>query len=113
MSMLKIPAALLVTGAMLVGLPAKAAPTAPRSAAAELMAQESDVVTVHFGGWGAWHHGPDVSAAMAGAANAYGGGHNDDYGYLALPYGSAAGWTPSGLRPRLWLPSLLWMGRLI
>ena len=61
MSMLKIPAALLVTGAMLVGLPAKAAPTAPRSAICQLMAQESDVVTVHFGGWGAWHHGPDVS----------------------------------------------------
>jgi hypothetical protein len=94
MSMLKIPAALLFLGAMLVGLPAKAAPAAP-SAATEPMAQGgSDVVKVHFGGWGGWHRGADFPAAAAadaliGATNTapyYDGGDGDDYGYLAFPY---------------------------
>jgi hypothetical protein len=60
MSKLKIPAALLVIGAMSLGVPAIAAPVAPLSAAAKPMAQESDLVQVRFGrwhGWGGWHGG--------------------------------------------------------
>ena len=64
MSKLKIPAAFLVIGAMSLGVPAIAAPVAPLSAAAQPMAQESDLVQVRFGrwhvgwhGWGGWHGG--------------------------------------------------------
>ena len=59
MSKLKIPAALLVIGAMSLGVPATSAPVTPLSAAAKQMAQESDLVQVRFGGWhggwGGWH----------------------------------------------------------
>jgi hypothetical protein len=59
MSKLKIPAALLVIGAMSLGVPAIAAPVTSFSAAAKPMAQESDLVQVRFGrwhgGWGRWH----------------------------------------------------------
>jgi hypothetical protein len=59
MSKLKIPAALLVIGAMSLGVPAISAPVTPLSAAAKQMAQESDLVQVRFGGWhggwGGWH----------------------------------------------------------
>jgi hypothetical protein len=55
MSKLKIPAAFLVIGAMSLGVPAIAAPVAPLSAAAQPMAQESDLVQVRFGGWRRWH----------------------------------------------------------
>jgi hypothetical protein len=41
MSKLKIPAALLVIGAMSLGVPATSAPVTPLSAAAKQMAQES------------------------------------------------------------------------
>ena len=57
MSKLKIPAALLVIGAMSLGMPAVAAPVTSLSAAAKPMAQESDLVKVRFGGWGGWHGG--------------------------------------------------------
>jgi hypothetical protein len=43
MSKLKIPAALLVMGAMSLGVPPIAAPATPLSAAAKLMAQESEL----------------------------------------------------------------------
>jgi hypothetical protein len=56
MSKLKIPAALLVIGAMSLGVPAIAAPVASLSAAAKPMAQESDLVQVRFG-WYGWHGG--------------------------------------------------------
>ena len=55
MSKLKIPAALLVIGAMSLGVPAIAAPVTPLSATAKPMAQESDLVRWH--GWGGWHGG--------------------------------------------------------
>jgi hypothetical protein len=64
MSKLKIPAALLVIGAMSLGVPAIAAPVSPLSAAAKPMAQESDLVQARFGrwhfgwhGWRGWHGG--------------------------------------------------------
>jgi hypothetical protein len=61
MSKLKIPAALLVFGAMSLGVPAIAAPVTALSAAAKPMAQQSDLVQVRFWvrwhGWGGWHGG--------------------------------------------------------
>jgi hypothetical protein len=58
MSKLKIPAALLVFGAMSLGVPAIAAPVTPLSAAAKPMVQESDLVQVRWHhGWGRWHWG--------------------------------------------------------
>ncbi len=106
MSKPKIPAALLVIGAMSLGAPAIAAPVTPLSAAAKPMAQESDVVQVRFGGWhggwGGWHGGRGFAAgalagALIGTAIAgpyYGGGYypyyGGDYGYSALPYGYPA-----------------------
>ena len=55
MSKLKIPAAFLVIGAMLLGVPAIAAPVIPLSAAAKPMAQESELVQVRWhGGWRRW-----------------------------------------------------------
>jgi hypothetical protein len=59
MSKLKIPAALLVIGAMSLGVPAIAAPVTPLSAAAKPMAQDSDLVRWHgwWRGWGGWHGG--------------------------------------------------------
>ena len=62
MSRLKIPAALLVMGAMSLGVPAIAAPVTSLSAAARPMAQQSDQVQVRFGrwhwhGWHGWHGG--------------------------------------------------------
>jgi hypothetical protein len=102
MSKLKIPAALLVIGAMSLGVPAIAAPVTSLSAAAKPMTQESDRVQVRFGGWhggwGGWHGGRGFPAgalagALIGAAIAapyYGGGYyayyDDDYGYPAPPY---------------------------
>ena len=54
MSKLKIPAALLVIGAMSLGVPAIAAPVTPLSATAN--AQQSDMVPVRWHrGW--WHGG--------------------------------------------------------
>jgi len=97
---LKIPAALLVMGAMSLGAPAVAAPLTPSSAAARPMAQQNDLVQVRYGGWhGGWHGGRGFPAgAFAGAliggaiaAPYYGGGYypyyDDNYGYAALPYG--------------------------
>jgi hypothetical protein len=60
MSKLKIPAALLVIGAMSLGVPAIAAPVSPLSAAAKPMAQESELVQVR------WHGG--CAGGTAGAA---------------------------------------------
>lgn len=61
MSKLKIPAALVVVGAMWLGAPAIAAPVTALSAAAKPMAQDSDLVQArwHFGwhGWRGWHGG--------------------------------------------------------
>ena len=62
MSKLTIPAALLVIGAMSLGVPAIAAPATALSAAAKPMAQENDQVQVRFGrwhwhGWRGWHGG--------------------------------------------------------
>src|SRR5260370_27620637 len=108
MSKLKLRVRFLVIGAMSVGVRASAAPVAPLSAAAQPMAQESDLVQVRFGGWhgggggwhgwGGWHGGRGFPAgalagALIGAAIAapyYGGSYypyyDDDYGYPALPY---------------------------
>jgi hypothetical protein len=112
MSKLKIPAALLVIGAMSLGAPAIAAPLTPSSAAAKPTAQQNDLVQVRYGGWhggwGGWHGGRGFPAgAFAGAliggalisgaiaAPYYGGGgyypyYDEDYGYAALPYGYPA-----------------------
>jgi len=57
MSKLKILAALLVIGAMSLGVSAIAAPVTALSAAAKPMAQESDHVQVRFGRWHGWHGG--------------------------------------------------------
>jgi len=57
MSQPKIPAALLVIGAMSLGAPAIAAPVTPLSAAAKPMAQESGPVQARFGRWHGWHGG--------------------------------------------------------
>jgi hypothetical protein len=107
MSKTKIPAVLLVIGAMSLGVPAMAAPVTPLSVAAKPMA-ESDLVQVRFGGWhggwGGWHGGPGLAAgalagALIGGAIAgpyYGGGYyayDDGYGYPALPYGYAPGYS--------------------
>jgi hypothetical protein len=105
MSKLGIAAALLVTGAMSLGAPASAAPVTSLSAAANPVAQQSDLVQVRYGGWhgggggwhGGWHGGGFPAAALAGAliggaiaAPYYGGGYNpyydDAYGYAAPTY---------------------------
>jgi hypothetical protein len=52
-SMTKIPAALFVFGAILLGAPAMAAPVTPLSGAARPMVQESDLAQARFG----WHWG--------------------------------------------------------
>jgi hypothetical protein len=57
MSKLKIPAALLVIGAMSLGEPAGAAPLTSLSAAAKPVAQESDLVQVRHRRWGGWRGG--------------------------------------------------------
>jgi hypothetical protein len=58
MSKLEIPAAFFVIGAMLLGVPAIAAPVTPLSAAAKPMAQESELVQVRWHGrWHGWHGG--------------------------------------------------------
>jgi len=124
MSKLKIPAALLVMGAVLLGAPAMAAPVTSLSAAAKPMAQESDLVKVRYGGWhgggggwhggwGGWHDGRGFPAgAFAGAliggaiaaAPYYGGGYypyryyDDDYGYPAPYYGDPAPYYGYGPR---------------
>ncbi|MDA9525479.1 hypothetical protein XI06_35490 [Bradyrhizobium sp. CCBAU 11434] len=57
-SMTRIPAALCVFGAILLGAPAMAAPVTPLSGAAKPMAQENDLVQARFGwhwGWGHSH----------------------------------------------------------
>ena len=53
-SMTKIPAALFVIGAILLGVPAMAAPVTPLSGVARPMVQESDLVQARFG-WGHLH----------------------------------------------------------
>lgn len=123
MSRHKIPAALLVMGAMSLGVPAIAAPVTSLSAAAKPMAQESDLVQVRYGGWhgggggwhggwGGWHGGRGFPAgAFAGAliggaiaAAPYGGGYypypyyDDDYGYPAPYYGDPAPYYGYGPR---------------
>jgi len=57
MSKLKIPAALLVIGAISLGGPAIAAPVTALSAAAKPMAPESNLVQVRWHGWHGWHGG--------------------------------------------------------
>jgi hypothetical protein len=59
MSKLKISAALLVIGAMSLGVPATAAPVTALSAAAKPMAQQSDLIQARFGRWHwrGWHGG--------------------------------------------------------
>lgn len=54
MSVTKIPAALFVVGAILLGTPLMAAPVTPLSGAAKPAVQESNPVQVRFG-W--WHRG--------------------------------------------------------
>jgi len=107
MSSLKIPAALLVMGAISLGAPATAAPLMSLSAAANPVAQDSDLVQVRYGGWhggrGGWHGGwgfPGgalAAGALIGGAIAapyYGGGYSpyygDAYGYAPAPYGDPA-----------------------
>ncbi|MBR0841959.1 hypothetical protein JQ607_17310 [Bradyrhizobium liaoningense] len=59
MSMTRMPAALFVIGAILLGAPAMAAPVTPLSGAAKPMVQESDLTQARFGWWhrglGHWH----------------------------------------------------------
>jgi hypothetical protein len=59
MSKLKISAALLVIGAMSLGVPATAAPVTALSAVAKPMAQQSDLIQARFGRWHwrGWHGG--------------------------------------------------------
>jgi hypothetical protein len=73
MSMTKIPAALFVIGAILLGVPAMAAPVTPLSSAAKPIVPESDLVQARFG-WGHWH---------------LGWGHSHRVGYRCRPY---CGW---------------------
>ncbi|MCP3464158.1 hypothetical protein [Bradyrhizobium sp. CCGUVB23] len=56
MSMARIPAAVLVIGAISLGAPAMAAPITPLSSSAKPVVQESDVVQVRWH-WGHWHGG--------------------------------------------------------
>jgi hypothetical protein len=56
----KIPAALLVIGAMSLGIPAIAAPVTPLSADAKLMVQEGNLVQVRWHSWH-WHGGRGYS----------------------------------------------------
>lgn len=111
MSKLKIPATLLVIGAMSLGVPAIAAPVTPLSA--KQVAQQSDVVTVRYGGWhGGWGGRGFPAGALAGAliggaliggaiaAPYYGGSYayyGDDNGYPAPAYVYPA--TPYGYAP--------------
>ncbi|GLR86905.1 hypothetical protein [Bradyrhizobium iriomotense] len=57
MSMTKIPAALFVIGAILLGAPAMAAPVTPLSVAAKPTVQERDLAPVRWWHWhwGHWH----------------------------------------------------------
>jgi len=61
MSMTRMPAALFVISAILLGAPAMAAPLTPLSGAAKPMVQESDLAQARFGwwhwGWGHRHGG--------------------------------------------------------
>ena len=57
MSKSKIPAALFVIGAILLGAPAAAAPVTPLSGAAKPTVQESDLVQVRWWHWGHWYGG--------------------------------------------------------
>jgi hypothetical protein len=99
MARLKIPAVLLVIGAISLGAPAIAAPVTA-SVAVKPIAQQGDLVQVRFGGW---HGGPGfatgalVAGALVGAAVAapyYGGGyypyHSYGYGYPAYYHN----WAP-------------------
>jgi len=63
-SITRIPAALCVFGAILLGAPAMAGPVTPLSGAARPMAQESGLVQARFG-WGHlhWHWGHSHGAA--------------------------------------------------
>lgn len=93
--MSKIPAALLVMGAMSLGVPAIAAPVTPLSAGAKQMAQQSDLVPARYGGWrGGWGFPAGaVAGALIGGAIAAGGSYayyGDDYGYPAPAYGYPA-----------------------
>ena len=123
MSRLKIPAALLVMGAVSLGAPAMAAQVTSLSAAARPAAQDNDLVQVRFGGWhgggggwhGGWHGGAGFpAAAFAGAliggaiaaAPYYGGGYypsyDADYGYSAYGYSAPYYGDPTpyyGTRP--------------
>ena len=55
MSMTRIPAALVVIGAVLLGMPAMAAPVTPLSGAANPIVHENDLVQARFGWWH-WGH---------------------------------------------------------
>ena len=55
MSKTKISAALVVIGAILLGVPAMAAPVTPLSGAAKPLVQEGDLVQARFGWWH-WGH---------------------------------------------------------
>src|SRR5260370_42306171 len=96
MSKLKLRVRFLVIGAMSVGVRASAAPVAPLSAAAQPMAQESDLVQVRFGGWhgggggwhgwGGWHGGRGFPAGALGGALIGGAIPAPFYGRGLLPY---------------------------
>jgi hypothetical protein len=115
MSRLKIPAALLVMGAISLGAPAVAAPLTSLSAAVNPVAQKSDLVQVRYGGWhGGWHGGRGfpAGAALAGAliggaiaAPYYRGGYYPYYddADAAVPYGDPVPYDPApyyGYGPR-------------
>jgi hypothetical protein len=70
-SMTKIPAALFVIGAILLGVPAMAAPVTPLSGSVKSMVQESDLAQARFGWWH-WRWG-----------------HSHRVGYRCRPY---CGW---------------------
>lgn len=105
MASLKVHAALLVIGALSLGAPATAAPLTSISAAANPVAQDSDLVQVRYGGRGGFHGGWGAAGALAAgaliggaiAAPYYGGGYapyapyyGDAYGYAPVPYGDPA-----------------------
>jgi hypothetical protein len=113
MQKFKIPAALLVIGAMSVSTAAVAAPVTALSAAARPVVQQGDLIQARFGGWhgGGWHGGGwrggaglaagALAGALIGGAIAgpyYGGGYYPSYGYsygYADPaYTYDSGWAP-------------------
>ena len=107
MQTFKIPAALLVIGAISAGTPAVAAPVTALSAAARPVVQQGDLIQARFGGWrgGGWHGGGFAAGALAGALIGgaiagpyYGGGYYPSYGYsygYADPaYTYDSGWAP-------------------